>query len=142
MGAQGWRAAGIESIPALGASAEPSFWEDWTQDPSFARRWHSVGRSLGIRSFGANASSGDTGQELVAGHDELEFGRQEELYVLIHGRARFELDGADVELAAGEVLVVDAEVRRRATALADGTLLLAVGATPGEAYRVPEWNRE
>jgi mannose-6-phosphate isomerase-like protein (cupin superfamily) len=68
----------------------------------------------------------DAGGMLVVPHDELEFGGQEELYVVIEGRARFTCDGEDVEIGAGEVVAVAARVRRSAVALASPTTLLMV----------------
>jgi len=54
--------------------------------------------------------------------------------VVLRGRARFTCDGETVELAAGEMMHVSPEVVRDAIALSDGTLVLCVGGTPGQAY--------
>jgi uncharacterized cupin superfamily protein len=139
---RGWRHATIAEVPALGEAGDPAFWSDWARDPGYGRRWHSLGRALGVRAFGLNANEADAGKELVVPHDELDFGGQEELYVVVRGRARFVCAGEEIEVAPGEVLVVDGEVQREATALEDGTIVLMVGAVPGQAYEMPEWNRE
>lgn len=138
----GWSHARIADVPALGQAGDPGFWQDWAREPGYGRRWHSVGRVLGVEAFGLNANEADAGEELVVPHDELEFGGQEELYLVVRGRARFICAGEPVELAPGEVLVVDGDVRREATAVEDGTLVLMVGAVPGKPYELPEWNRE
>lgn len=138
---RGWRHARILDTPAIGQAGNPSFWSDWARVPGYGRYGHSVARALGVRAFGVNANEADAGKELVVRHDEVEFGGQEELYVIVRGRARFHCDGDEVEVTPGEVLVVDASVRRAATALEDGTVVLVVGAVPGQAYELPEWNR-
>jgi mannose-6-phosphate isomerase-like protein (cupin superfamily) len=139
---RGFAHARIADVPAMGAAGNPAFWSDWARDPGYGLRWHSVGRALGVAAFGINANAADAGEELIVPHDELDFGGQEELYVVVAGRARFLCAGEEVELAPGEVLVVDGDVRREARALEDGTLVLMVGAVPGAAYEIPEWNRE
>jgi Flp pilus assembly protein TadD len=65
---------------------------------------------------------------------------QEELYLVLAGRARFMI-GDDDEVAAGlgTCVAVRAGVRRRATAEADGTSVFAIGANRGAAYRAPGW---
>ena len=67
-------------------------------------------------------------------HTETEYGEQEELYLMLSGRARFLLDGEPVELGEGELVLVSHEVSREAVALDDGTRVLCVGGTPGRPY--------
>ncbi|MBA2643456.1 MAG: cupin domain-containing protein [Actinobacteria bacterium] len=63
-------------------------------------------------------------------HDELGEGeQQEELYVVIDGRARFICDGDPVELGPGDVLHARPGVRREAVALESPTMLLIVRGT-------------
>ncbi len=142
MAADGWRQARIEDVPALGQSGDPAYWADWAQDADYGRRWHSLGRALGVHAFGLNANTADAGCELVVAHDELEFGGQEELYVVIRGRARFRCGPDELEVGPGEVLVVEGHVPRAATALEDSTLVLMVGGVSGEAYVMPDWNQD
>ncbi len=93
--------------------------------------WYPLQHHFGISAFGVNAFGGDEGIELVAEHDETESG-QEELYVVLAGSARFTIAGDEVELPPiGLVVLTDPEVRRAATSIADGTLLLALGGSPG-----------
>ena len=54
--------------------------------------WRPVRRRLGITAFGINAYTGEPGENVVEKHDEERLGH-EELYVVVSGRARFELDG-------------------------------------------------
>lgn len=106
-------------------------------------RWKPVRRTLGIRAFGTNAYVADAGQLVIEEHDERSGtgpGGHEELYVVVRGHARFTIDGEDLDAPAGTlVFLPEPEAVRVATALEDGTLVLAVGAPAGEAYTVPEW---
>jgi hypothetical protein len=60
-------------------------------------------------------SAGRAGQELVEGHTEDNGGRgHEEVYIVLEGRARFTLDGQELDAPAGTFVRVDVAVRRRA----------------------------
>jgi mannose-6-phosphate isomerase-like protein (cupin superfamily) len=94
---------------------------------------------LGIEAFGVAGWVADAGEVVILDPTEPEDG-QEELYVVLAGRARFVIGGnEEVSAAAGTCVAVRPGVRRRATAEADGTSVLAIGATPGAAYRAPGW---
>jgi uncharacterized cupin superfamily protein len=127
----GWRAERIDAIPAR---TDEGFWSEWAKEPDYGARWHSIGEVLGISGFGVNANEADAGRELIVPHTETEYGEQEELYVVLRGRARFRCDGEQVDVGPGEVLLVSHEVSREADALEDGTLVLCVGGTPGKPY--------
>ena len=102
--------------------------------------WHPVRRALGATGFGVGAySAAKAGDVLVGAHDETGLGsnRHEELYVVLAGRALFELDGDQLEVGPEEFLLVDPEVRRGARALADGTIVLVVGGAPGAVAPAP-----
>jgi hypothetical protein len=104
--------------------------------------WHPVRRHFGIRSFGVNANRArEAGDVLVDEHDEVGGdGGQEELYVVLRGRAQFTVGGEDVELPAGTFLLVrEPAVKRGATALEPDTAVLAVGGRPGEAFVPSSW---
>jgi tetratricopeptide (TPR) repeat protein len=104
--------------------------------------WHPVRRHFGIRSFGVNANvARESSDILVDEHDETGGdGGQEELYVVLRGRARFTVANEDVELGAGSFLFVrDPAVQRAATALEPDTVALAVGGRPGQAFVPSSW---
>ena len=90
---------------------------------------------LGIHSFGINAFVPNEDGMLVNEHDEAGSG-QEELYLVLDGNATFEIDGQTVDAPAGTFVFVAPAARRKATG--DGTVL-ALGATPGEAYQGFDW---
>jgi hypothetical protein len=105
-------------------------------------RWKPVRRTLDVRAFGVNAYAADAGQEVVEPHDETGSGAggHEELYLVVRGRARFTLDGAEHDAPAGTLVFAgDPRVHRAAVAEEDGTLVLAIGADPAEPYRVSAW---
>ncbi|MGN6431566.1 MAG: TPR end-of-group domain-containing protein [Gaiellaceae bacterium] len=94
-----------------------------------------VREHLGIHAYGINAyTPGDDGT-LIGEHDESGSG-QEELYIVLDGTATFEVDGETVDAPAGTFVFVQPGSQRKASG--DGTVL-AVGATPGEAYQGIDW---
>jgi hypothetical protein len=94
-----------------------------------------VREHLGIHAFGINAYTPSEDGTLISEHDECGSGA-EELYIVLDGNATFELDGDTVDAPAGTFVFVAPEARRKATG--NGTVL-AVGATPGEAYEAVDW---
>jgi quercetin dioxygenase-like cupin family protein len=101
------------------------------------RRRFDVRRRLGITAFGVNAFSAPAGGRVIGEHDESPLGEagQEELYIVLRGAATFEIDGEVVEAPTGALVQVQPSARRKATATEDGTTILVVGGTPGEAYK-------
>jgi mannose-6-phosphate isomerase-like protein (cupin superfamily) len=105
-------------------------------------RWYRLRRDLDVRAFGVNAYGADAGKRVIEEHDELgtAAGKHQELYVVLRGSARFELDGEETTFRPGDFLFVrDPSVRRGAIAEEDGTVVLVVGGTPGVAYEVSAW---
>jgi hypothetical protein len=94
-----------------------------------------VREHLGIHAFGINAYTPSEDGTLINEHDEAGTG-QEELYIVLDGNATFEVDGEAIDAPPGTFVFVGPESRRKATGA--GTIL-AVGATPGEAYRAIDW---
>jgi tetratricopeptide (TPR) repeat protein len=93
--------------------------------------FHPVRRTLGVRAFGINAyTARAAGDQLIEEHDEtgVGSGRQEELYFVVAGRARFTVDGEGVDAPAGTlVFVPDVSARRSAVAVEADTTALVVG---------------
>lgn len=105
-------------------------------------RWFRLRRDLDVGAFGVNAYGADAGHRVIEEHDErgTAAGKHEELYVVLRGTARFELDGSEHTVPAGSVVFVsDRKVRRGAIAEDDGTVVLVAGGTPGKAYEVSAW---
>jgi uncharacterized protein YjlB len=100
--------------------------------------WRPVGHHFGITAFGVSAwSAADVGDRVINEHDEA--GDAEELYLVHRGRATFELAGERIDAPAGTFVFVPPGVMRTAFAEEPGTTILAIGATPGEAYEPDGW---
>jgi len=97
--------------------------------------WIPIREHLGIQAFGINAYLPREDGTIISEHDEAPSG-QEELYVVLEGMAKFTVGGEDFEAPAGTLVFVRPETRRAASGTAT---VLAVGATPGEAYRALDW---
>jgi len=105
-----------------------------------------VRHHLGITAFGVNAWTGrNAGDRIINEHQEDETPTQddpdsdEELYVVLEGRAVFELDGERHDAPAGTFVFVEPRVRRTAFAEEPGTTILSVGGTPGKPYDPVGW---
>jgi hypothetical protein len=100
--------------------------------------WRPVRHHLGITSFGVNAFTGpNVGDLLINEHDEA--GEHEELYLVHQGRARFEIDGKEVDAPTGTLVYAKPGVKRTAFAEEPETTLIAIGAEPGKAYEPHGW---
>ena len=113
----------LDELPKVGDGA--------ADDPD----WHPITHYFGLTAFGLNAFvAREAGQQLVGEHDETASG-QEEVYVVMSGRARVTLDGNDSEVGAVTVVALaSAATRRAVVALEPGTTLLAIGAPPRERF--------
>lgn len=97
-----------------------------------------VRHHLGITAFGTNAwTAASAGDRLMPEHQEDE--GSEELYVVLRGRARFEIDGDTVDAPEGTLVFVRPEGNRTAFADEPGTTLLAIGSMVGKAYEAGGW---
>ena len=106
--------------------------------PNGVVTWHPVRHHLAISAFGCNAYTGNAGDVVVELHDE---DAHEELYVVLHGAARFTVDGEEFAAPQGTLVLVTPPSHRVAVATAPDTTVLAVGAEPGRAYEISEWER-
>ena len=112
------------------------------QDEADGRVRLPVRRHLDITAFGVNAFRATAeGRQVINEHDEVgglsSSSGQQELYVVLNGGATFNIDGERVEAPAGSfVFVRDPAAKRGAVATEAGTTVLAIGGSPGEAYRV------
>jgi len=100
-----------------------------------------VRHHFGIRTFGITAKTARAdGDRLINEHDETEHDSGEELYVVLSGHARFELDGESEQAPAGTFVHVPAGIKRSAFARDAGTTVIAIGAGPeGKPYEPSGW---
>lgn len=103
--------------------------------------WKPLRAKLGIGAFGVNAFIGEeVGARVIEDHTEEGSGHQE-LYVVLGGKARFELDDRKIETGAGSlVFVSDPAVKRTAFALEPDTRVLAIGAPAGSVFTPSDWD--
>ena len=102
------------------------------------RTYVQMRRELDLGAFAATAVRADAGKELVAERTATGYAadRHEELFLVLAGRARFTVDGEDVDAPQGTAIFVrDVEAKRAAVAKEDGTTLVLVGNRRGEAWR-------
>jgi tetratricopeptide (TPR) repeat protein len=101
--------------------------------------WRPVRHHFGITAFGVNAwTARGAGDRIINEHDESDDGN-EELYLVLRGRAVFELDGKRVDAPAGTLVFARPSVKRTAFAEEPETAIIALGGTPGEAYEPYGW---
>jgi tetratricopeptide (TPR) repeat protein len=101
--------------------------------------WRPIRRALGVTAFGINAYTAEHADEpLIERHDETSFGagRHEELYLVMSGRARFEVGGEAIDAPAGTLLLVEPGTERAAEAAEAGTTVLVIGGKPGSMLPV------
>ena len=104
-----------------------------------------VRHHLGITGFGVNAwTARSAGDRMIPEHQEAdeaedEADRDEELYLVLQGRAVFELDGERHDAPAGTFVFVRPRVNRTAFAEEPATVIVSVGGTPGKPYDPVGW---
>ncbi len=103
--------------------------------------------ALGVTSFGISIEELQSGADEYPEHDHSDDGLggqmfakrpqqlgQEEVYVALRGSGTLEADGETYPIDPDHIVRVGPAVKRKITAGPDGLRLLALGATPGEAY--------
>ena len=100
-----------------------------------------VRHHFGITTFGVNAMTARSeGDRLINEHEEAEPDSSEELYVVMSGHARFELDGETHDAPVGTFVHVPPGIKRTAFAEEAGTTVLAIGGAPsGKPYDPNGW---
>jgi tetratricopeptide (TPR) repeat protein len=99
-----------------------------------------VRHHFGITSFGVNAwTAREVGDRIINEHDESDPDSDEELYLVMRGRAMFELDGDRVAAPTGTLVFAPPGVKRTAFADEAETTVIALGGTPGKAYEPDGW---
>lgn len=110
-------------------------------------KMHRVAAGLGVSAFGISIVDLAPGADQYPEHDHSEEGiggwmfakrpeqlGQEEVYIALRGSGALEADGERYPLDRDHVVRVGPSVKRKITPGPDGLRLLALGATPGEAY--------
>ena len=125
---QEWQVARIDDLDRFGPNDEGTLWRP-------------VRRRFDVHAFGVNAWTGaQPGDRVIEKHREPD--GPEELYVVLTGRATFELGEEETDAPAGTlVFVSDPALTREAVATADDTVVLTVGAARGVAFEPSDWEQ-
>lgn len=101
--------------------------------PTEFGEWAALNGPLGIDAFGVNVAEAGADDLLESAHDETE-SAQQELFVVISGRARFVVGDETFEAGPGTAVGVgDPALQRGYQALEPNTRVLCVGAQPPPA---------
>ena len=107
--------------------------------PDGRYRYRPVRHHLGIQGFGVTAWVGAAaGDPIINKYDE-DSEAAEELFIVLSGRAIFELEGEKVDATRGTLVFTAQGTRRTAVAAEQATTILVVDGTPGKAYDASGW---
>ena len=102
-------------------------------------RYRPVRHHLGIQSFGVTAWVGAVADDPIINEYDEDSEPAEELFVVVSGRAIFELEGEKVEATRGTLVFTPQGARRTAVAAEPATTILAFDGVPGKAYDASGW---
>lgn len=102
-------------------------------------RYRPVRHHFGITSFGVTAWVGAAAGDAII--NEFDEGSEpaEELFLVVSGRAVFELEDKQVEASPGTLVFTSQGTRRTAVAAEPATTILAFDGSPGKAYDATGW---
>jgi quercetin dioxygenase-like cupin family protein len=96
-----------------------------------------VRRELGVRAFGINCWTAPVGAPVIERHTEPD--GDEEIYIVVRGSVLFTVGNEQFDAGPTTVVHVPPNTLREAVALEANTLVLAVGAKPGEVFEAKSW---
>jgi Cupin domain len=102
-------------------------------------RYRPVRHHLGITGFGVTAWVGAAAGDPIINEYDEDSEPAEELFVVLSGRAVFELEGEQVDATTGTLVFTRPGTRRTAVAAEPATTILAFDGTPGKAYDATGW---
>ena len=100
-----------------------------------------VRAGLGVTSFGMQVIELPPHADMYPEHDHLH-DDQEEVYTVLHGEAILRVGDEEHTLVPGVFARVGPTERRKLVTGDDGARILALGATPGRTYEVPDFTEE
>ena len=100
-----------------------------------------VRAGLGVTSFGMQVIELPPHADMYPEHDHAH-DEQEEVYTVLSGRTTMLIDGEEYELEPGVFARVGAHERRKFVTRDEGARILALGATPGRTYEIPDFTEE
>ena len=97
-------------------------------------RFRPARTALGVTSWGMNVIELDPNNTGYPEHDHASEGH-EEVYLVLRGTVVLQADGEERTLGQGDMVRVPPELARKFVTKDQGVTLLALGGTPGEAYK-------
>ena len=94
-------------------------------------------RPLDVRAFGINCWTAPVGAPVIERHSEPD--GDEEVYIVVRGRVRFTVGEESFDAGPATLVHVRPDTLREALAAEPETLVIAVGARPGEAFEPKSW---
>jgi len=99
-----------------------------------------IRHQLGITAFGVTAWTAHAAGDIVINpHDEGDPTADQELFLVLRGHAVFEIDGDQVDGPTGTLVSVPPRTTRTASAVENGTMIIAIEGSPGKAYDARGW---
>jgi tetratricopeptide (TPR) repeat protein len=102
-------------------------------------RYRPVRHHFGITSFGATGWVGAEEGDLIINEYDEESEPAEELFVVVSGRATFDVEGETIDATPGTLVYTGPGTDRKAVAVEPGTTILVVGGAPGKVYDATGW---
>jgi uncharacterized cupin superfamily protein len=100
-----------------------------------------VRAGLGVTSFGMQVIELPPNTDVYPEHDHMH-DEQEEVYTVLTGRVTLRVGGEEHSLEPGVFVRVGAYERRKFVTGEEGVRILALGATPGRSYEIPDFTEE
>ena len=98
-----------------------------------------VRHHFGITSFGVTAWVGAAAGDQIINEFDEDSEPAEELFIVVSGRAIFELEGEKLEVTPGTLVFTPQGTQRTAVAAEPATTILVVDGAPGKAYDATGW---
>ena len=106
-------------------------------EASFLGSFKRARAELEVSSFGMQVIDFPPNATAYPEHDHAESG-QEEVYVVMSGRGRIDINGEQFDLEPEVMVRVGSDARRKITTGEEPMRLLALGGTPGKLYEPSE----
>jgi uncharacterized cupin superfamily protein len=100
-----------------------------------------VRAGLGVTSFGMQVIELPPNADMYPEHDHAH-DEQEEVYTVLEGEATLRVGDEEHVLAPGVFARVGALERRKLVTGEKGARIIAIGATPGRTYEIPDFTEE
>ncbi|MGI8461870.1 MAG: cupin domain-containing protein [Solirubrobacterales bacterium] len=100
-----------------------------------------VRAGLGVSSFGMQIIELPPNADMYPEHDHAH-DDQEEVYTVLNGQATLRVGEDEISLVPGVFARVGPQERRKFVTGEEGARILALGATPGRSYEVPDFTEE